>query len=715
MDRLWKFCGGGYHGGAMERNLEGLLFPGSVAVIGASGTPGKVGHALFANVVASFAGPVYAVNPKYTELLGRPCVASVEKLPEPVDLAVVVIPAEHVAGVLKSCGERGIRNVVVVSAGFKEAGEEGAKRERELVEIAQRYGLNVLGPNVLGLISTRVGLNATFAPRGALPGEIAFMSQSGAFCTSVLDWAWHEGLGFSHFLSLGNKAVLTEVDFLSAFARDPQTRVIVAYLEGVSDGEAFIRTAREVTKEKPVVVLKAGRAEAGARAVSSHTGTMAGADQAYEAAFRKAGIIRAQNVEELFDYAYALAKQPLPKGRRVGIVTNAGGAGVMAADAVEWEGLEVARFTEDTARRLADRMPKAANIYNPVDILGDAHADRYKEAVRLVAGDPNVDMVVALSAPVAILTFAELAEILAWARQKFEKPFVCSFMAGELGEEAEELLRKAGIPSFFDPARAVRTLRVLCDYLEIQRRPREEPRPLAVDRARVEEIVRRAIAEDRPRLGLEAMEVLSAYGIPTARGGLARTPEEAAQLAQHLGEKVVLKVVSSEISHKSDVGGVLVGVESERVEEAAAMMLRQIRRKFSDARLEGIFVQELLPPGREVIVGMVRDPTFGPLVMFGLGGIHVEVLRDVAFAVAPLSPGEAEDLVHRIRGFPILKGVRGEPGVDVPRLVEVVERLGRLAADFKEIVELDINPLLCYPDKVVAVDLRLTVTGEEGT
>jgi len=699
----------------MERNLEGLLFPGSVAVIGASGTPGKVGHALFANVAASFAGPVYAVNPKYTELLGRPCVASVEGLPEPVDLAVVVVPAEHVAGVLKSCGERGIKNVVVISAGFKEAGEEGARRERELVEIAQRYGLNVLGPNVLGLISTRVGLNATFAPRGALPGEIAFMSQSGAFCTSVLDWAWHEGLGFSHFLSLGNKAVLTEVDFLSAFARDPQTRVIVAYLEGVSDGEAFIRTAREVTEEKPVVVLKAGRAEAGARAVSSHTGTMAGADRAYEAAFRKAGIIRAQNVEELFDYAYALAKQPLPKGRRVGIVTNAGGAGVMATDAVEWERLEVARFTEGTARRLAECMPKAANIYNPVDILGDARADRYRQAVDIVAGDPNVDMVVALSAPVAILTFAELAEILAQARRRFKKPFVCSFMAGQLGEEAEELLRKAGIPSFFDPARAVRTLRVLCDYLEIQRRPKEEPRPLAVDRERAEAIVRRAIATDRPRLGLEAMDILSAYGIPTARGGLARTPEEAAQLAQRLGEKVVLKVVSSEISHKSDVGGVLVGVESERVEEAAAMMLRQIRRKFLSARLEGIFVQELLPPGREVIVGMVRDPTFGPLVMFGLGGIHVEVLRDVAFSVAPLSPGEAEDLVHRIRGFPVLKGVRGEAGVDVPKLVEVVERLGRLAADFKEIVELDINPLLCYPDKVVAVDLRLTVTGEEGT
>jgi len=697
---------------AMERDLSGLLFPRSVVVVGASGTEGKVGHALFKNVVSSFSGPVYAVNPKYSELMGRPCVPSVDELPEVVDLAVVVVPAPMVGGVVEACGRRGIRNVVIISGGFKEAGEEGARRERELVEIAGKYGINLLGPNVLGLISTRVGLNATFAPRGALPGEIAFMSQSGAFCTSVLDWAWHERLGFSHFVSLGNKAVLNEVDFLIAFAHDPTTRVIVAYLEGVSDGQAFIRTAREVTREKPVVVLKAGRAEAGARAVSSHTGTMAGSDQAYEAAFRQAGIIRAQNVEELFDYAYALARQPLPRGRRVGIVTNAGGAGVMATDAVEWEDLKVAHFAEHTARTLAERMPKAANIYNPVDILGDARADRYREAVDIVTADPNVDMVVALSAPVAILTFAELAGILAQAREKFGKPLVCSFMAGELGEEAESILLEAGIPSFFDPARAVRALRVLADYAEIRGAPREEPREFPVDRARAEEIVRRAIAEDRPRLGVEAMELLAAYGIPTAKGGLARSPEEAARLAEELGEEVVLKVVSPDLTHKSDVGGVKVGVPREEVEEAAWEMLHRVRTRFPEARLDGILVQEQLPPGREVIVGMVRDPTFGPLVMFGLGGIHVEVLRDVAFAVAPLSHGEAEDLVRRIKGFPILQGVRGEPGVDIPGLVEAVERLGRLAADFAEIVELDVNPLLCYPDRVVAVDLRLTVSGE---
>jgi acetyltransferase len=698
----------------MERDLTGLLFPKSVAVVGASATPGKVGNALFRNVVSSFSGPVWAVNPKHKELLGRPCVPSVADLPQPVDLVLIVIPAPQVAGVLRQCGELGIKNAVVISAGFKEAGEEGARRERELVEIAGRYGMNVLGPNVLGLISTRVGLNATFAPRGALPGEIAFMSQSGAFCTSVLDWAWHAKLGFSHFISLGNKAVLTEVDFLSAFAADPKTKVIAAYLEGVSDGEAFIRIARGVTREKPVVVLKAGRAEAGARAVSSHTGTMAGSDRAYQAAFEKAGIIRARNVEELFDYAYILAKQPLPRGRRVGIVTNAGGAGVMATDATEWEGLEVARFSDDTARRLADRMPKAANIYNPVDILGDAHADRYEEAVRLVAGDPNVDMVVALSAPVAILSFAELADILARASREFGKPFTCSFMAGELGKEATDILLEAGIPSFFDPARAVKALRVLADYGSIRSRPRPEPRPIEVDRDRARRVVEGAIRGESPRLGLEALDILEAYGVPVARGGFAATPEEAAEIARGIGERVVVKIVSPDLPHKSDVGGVLVGVPSGEVAEAAWRLLEGIRARFPGAVLKGIYVQELLPPGREVILGMARDPTFGPLIMFGLGGIHVEVLRDVAFAVAPLAPDEAEALIKAIKGYPILRGVRGEAGIDFPALVETIERVARLAVDFPEIKELDVNPIICYPDRVVAVDLRLTVSSEEG-
>ncbi len=696
----------------MSGDLSGLLFPKSVAVAGASGSPGKIGQVLFDNVVSSFDGPVYAVNPGHTELLGRPCVPSIADLPEAVDLAVLVIPAPTVEEALEACGQRGIHNAIVISAGFKEMGAEGAARERALAAVADRHGINMLGPNCLGLISTQVGLNATFAPRGARPGEIAFISQSGAFCTAVLDWAWKAHVGFSHFISLGNKAVLSEEDFLEAFAVDPRTRVIAAYLEGVEHGERFIRTARSVSRETPIVVIKSGRAEAGARAVSSHTGTLAGSDSAYEAAFRQSGVLRAQNVEELFDFAYLLARQPLPRGRRVGIVTNAGGPGVMATDAVEFEELEVARFTEPTARALAERMPPAANIYNPVDILGDARADRYRDAVRLVMSDANVDMVVALSAPISILTYPELAKILAEESAQHRKPVTCSFMVGELGEEAEDILREAGIPSSFDPARAVRALRGMARYAEICETEWQSPRDLEVNRMAVSELLGKALARDRLRLGVEAMPMLEAYGIPTARGGMVRTPDEAGTLAATLGDEVVLKVVSEHLTHKTDVGGVRMGVRARDVEQTAWDMHRMIRARFPDAALDGILVQEHLPPGREVIVGMVRDPTFGPLIMFGLGGVHVEVMGDVAFAVAPLSQADAEDLVRRVRGYPILRGVRGQGSIDLGALTEVIERISRLAMDFPQLLELEANPVICYPDRVVAVDLRLTVDGE---
>ncbi len=695
----------------MSEGLEGLLFPRSVALIGASGNPGKVGYALFQNM-RRFPGRFYPVNPKHREIQGIPCYPDVASLPETVDLAVIAIPAAFVPGVLEDCGRAGIRNAVVISAGFKEAGPEGAKREQELVRIARRWRINVLGPNCLGLISTKVGLNATFAPRDALPGHIAFISQSGAFCTSVLDWAWKEKLGFSHFISLGNKAVLSEVDFLPAFAADPETRVIVAYLEGISDGGAFIRIAREVVRTTPLVVLKAGRTSAGARAVSSHTGTLAGSQRAYEAALRKCGVIQARNVEELFDYAYVLARQPLPRGGKVGIMTNAGGAGVMATDAVEEQGLELARFTEATARALAESLPPAANIYNPVDVLGDAHADRYRRALELVAGDPNVDMVVALSAPAPLIPFPELAGIVAEVKERYGKPLTVSFMAGELGEEAEERLREAGVPSFFDPARAVRALAVLHRYARIRGREPEAPQVFPVDRSRAERVIQEALKRGELQLGVEALEILEAYGIPVPPYRLVRTPEEAQEAAAAIGGRVVLKVVSPELTHKTDVGGVVLGVPPEEAGARAQEMLRRIALRFPRARIRGILVQEELPPGRELILGMARDPQFGPLLMFGLGGIFVEVLRDVSFGIAPLSPGEAREMVEGIRGYPLLRGVRGQPGVDLEGVTEALERLSQLVVDFPQIVELDVNPLLAYPDGVMAVDLRLTLAGE---
>lgn len=394
-------------------------------------------------------------------------------------------------------------------------------------------------------------------------------------------------------------------------------------------------------------------------------------------------------------------------------MTNAGGAGVMATDAAEWEGLTVARLSESTVRALASRLPPAAALYNPVDILGDANAQRYREALELVLSDPGVDMVTALSAPVAILRFAELAEIVAEAKERFGKPVAVSFMAGELGEEAEEILRRAGIPSFFDPARAVRALAVLAKYAEIRTRPRQEPPKFPVDREKARKILAEARAKGRVRLGLEAAEILSAYGIPFAKGGLAENAEEAGRIAQELGTPVALKIVSPEITHKTELGGVRLNVSPKEADRVAWELLNSVHHRFPEAEIEGVYVQEMLPPGREVILGMVRDPTFGPLLMFGLGGVYVEVLRDVAFGVAPLSRAEAQELLDLIRGKKILYGVRGQPPVDLPGLLDVILRVGQLAAENPEILELDLNPILCYPERVVAVDLRLTIA-EEG-
>lgn len=677
----------------MARDLSAFLHPRSVAVVGASASPQKIGGVLFANV-ASFPGPVYGVNPAYRELLGRPCVPTVDDLPGPVDLALILVPPAAALEALRACGRKGIRNVAVLTAGFKEVGEEGAKREQELVRIAQEYGLSVLGPNAFGVVLPRVGLNATFAPRGARPGRIAFLSQSGALGSAVLGWAWAKGVGFSAFVSLGNKAVLDEVDFLPALAEDPETGAVVLYLEGVEDGREFVRAAGEVTRRKPVVVLKAGRSEAGARAASSHTGALAGSDRAYDAAFRKAGVLRVGTVEELFEVAQALVQSPLPRGRRLGIVTNAGGPGILAADAAAEAGLEVPPLAPATVASLAPHVSPAASLRNPVDLLADATADTFRVAVDRVLADPGVDMVLVLTAPHPILTFAQLARILAEARGK-GKPLAASFMAGELGEEPEGILREAGIPAYFEPARAVRALVALARYRELRERPPETQAPSPVHRSAVEPFLR-----GRERLGVEALPLLALYGVPVARGGMASTPEEAGELARSLGERVVLKVVAPGLVHKSDAGGVRIGVPSEGVPAAAGDLLRA----FPGA--EGVYVQELLPPGVEVALGAVRDPTFGPLVMFGLGGVFVEVLGDVTFALAPVSSDEAAELVRSIRGFPLLAGARGRPPVDLPALARAVQGVSWLAADVPEIEELDVNPILCSPDGVVAADFR---------
>ncbi|KYH27921.1 succinyl-CoA ligase [ADP-forming] subunit alpha [Halalkalicoccus paucihalophilus] len=691
-------------------DLTGLFSPDRIAVIGATPRDGSVGHAITSNLLASFDGEVVGVNPNYEAVLGVDCVDSLGEAGDP-DLAVVVVPPDIAIAAVREAGESGVKNVVVITAGFAETGSEGATRERELREAAREYDLNLVGPNSLGVMSTPVGLNATFGPDDALDGNLSFMSQSGAFITAVVDWANDQGIGFKDVVSLGNKAVLDEGDFVEAWNRDEETDVIIGYLEGIDEGREFIETAREVTRNTPVVLVKSGRTDAGAQAASSHTGTIAGSERAYEAGLEQAGVLRAESVQELFDSAQMLANQPLPDSETVAVITNAGGPGVMSTDAVGDSRLSMAAFSEGTLESFRESLPAEGNVYNPVDIVGDADVERFAGALDTALGDPNVGMALVLSAPTAVLDYEELAEATVELREEHGKPVAACFMGGERVAPAAELLREAGIPNYFDPARAVESLDSLAEYREIRGREYDDPAEFDVDRERVRELLDRADGRGDNRIGVEAMGILEAYGIPIPAGEVVSDPAEAERVAEKIGEAVVMKIVSPDIMHKSDIGGVKVGVAREDVYDAYEDLVTRARNYQPDATLLGVQVQEMLDldSGVETIVGMNRDPQFGPLLLFGLGGIFVETLEDVTFRVAPVGGSEATAMIDEIDAAPLLRGARGREPVDEASVIETIQRLSQLVCDFPEIVELDINPLVVTPDGATAIDIALTV------
>ncbi|WP_324757807.1 acetate--CoA ligase alpha subunit [Haloarcula montana] len=697
--------------------LSTLFAPERVAVIGATDSEGSVGRAITSNLLESFDGEVIAVNPYKESALGLHCydeVTSVES-PETVDVAVVVVPPDVAVDAIETAGAAGIENVVVITAGFGETGSEGAARERELRAAAEKYDLNLVGPNSLGVMSTPVGLNATFGNEMATEGDISFMSQSGAFVTAVLDWAAERDVGFKDIVSLGNKAILDEGDFIAEWGEDPETDVILGYLEDISDGTEFIETAREVTQDTPIVLVKSGRTDAGATAAASHTGAMAGSERAYEAGLEQAGTVRVESVQQLFDYAQILSGQPLPEGDEIAIVTNAGGPGVMTTDAVGDSELSLAEFEDATLDRLGEVMPDEANIYNPVDIIGDAPAERFEIALETVLSDDNVSMAVVVACPTAVLSFEELASVVVEQQQESGVPIATTLMGGKSVGAGQDVLSEAGIPNYFDPARAVDSLDVLREYRGIQAREFEEPAAFDVDRERAREILESATRRDTNRLGVEAMDLLDAYGIPTPQGDVVTTPSEAQAIAEEIGDDVVMKIVSPDILHKSDIGGVEVGVSPENVRDTFEDLVVRARNYQRDATVLGVQVQEMvdLDSGTETILGMNRDPQFGPLLLFGLGGIFVEVLEDNTVRVAPVSEPEAREMLDDIESAPLLRGARGREPVDEDALVETVQRLSQLVTDFPAIVELDINPLVATPDGVQAVDLRLTIDQDE--
>ncbi|HEC22415.1 MAG TPA: CoA-binding protein [Chloroflexi bacterium] len=701
-----------------ERSALDVFFtPKSVAVIGASRNPTKLGYAVVDNLVKSGYArdhPVYPINPKADRILDLKAYPSVLEVQGKIDLAVIVIPYKYVPDAMRQCGEKGIPAVVVITAGFREAGHEGLEREREIVRIAKEYGIRVIGPNCLGVIDTYTPLNASFAAGTPPRGPMNFMSQSGALGTAVLDMALAGRLGFSKFVSLGNKADVSEIDLLEAWADDPNANVLMAYIEGVPDGQKFIEVARRVSKKKPIVAVKSGVTKAGSRAVSSHTGSLAGSEQAYRAAFKQAGVLRAETMETLFDYSLALAYQPLPPGDRIAIITNAGGPGILATDAIERSGLKIARFENETLKALESYLPDAASAANPVDVLGDAIADRYQFALETVSKDPNVDGILVILTPQAMTDIVGTAEAVADLSDRLEKPVLACFMGEAEVRKGIDILTKRGVPNYPFPERAVEAFRAMSDYRNARARPLPSFEHFDVDQGAVRKVFEKVRGEGRVTIGdFEAREILQAYGLRTPESRLAKDPDEAVRIAGEIGYPVVLKIASPDILHKTDVGGVKVGLASPSdVRDAFDLMVYRAQRYVPGSRIWGCVVQEMTPKGLEVLVGMNRDPQFGPLVTFALGGIYVEVLKDATFRVAPFSREEAQEMLEEIRARALLDGVRGSPPMDKEAIVDALLRIGQLVQDFPEIAELDINPLMVLEkgQGAIAIDMRLVLS-----
>jgi acetyltransferase len=692
--------------------------PTSVAVIGASSNPAKLGHAVVHNLIDggySRKGKVFPINLKASEILGLKAYPSVLEVPEAIDLAVLVIPYPYVPAALKECGEKGIPAAIVISAGFRESGMQGINREKELIEIAKDYNIRLIGPNCLGVIDTYTPLNASFAAGTPPKGPLAFMSQSGALGTAILDLALAGRYGLSKFVSLGNKADVDEIDLLRAWCEDPDTKVIMIYSEGMSNGQEFIKAGSEVSRVKPIVAIKSGVTQAGSRAVSSHTGSLAGSEQAYQAAFNQAGVLRAKSLETMFDIALALGYQPMLPGDNIAIITNAGGPGILATDALERAGLSLTRFDLKTKRALEAVLPDAASAANPVDVLGDALADRYVFALENVAADPNVDGILVLMTPQAMTEIEATAEAVGKLSQELDKPILSSFMGEARMSKGIDILEEYGVPNYPFPERAADAIRAMSEYRQIKERKIEDFVRFQVDGEATRQVIQNALSQGRISIGdAEARTILEAYGLRIPRSEIAKTPENAQQIAHELGYPVVLKIASPDILHKTDVGGVKVGLDSpEEVQDAFELMVYRAQRYVPEATIWGCLVQEMAPRGGlEVLVGMNRDPQFGPLITFGLGGIYVETLKDVTFRIAPFTRKDAWDMLQELRAHALLDGVRGRPPVDKEAIVDVLLRMGQFVQDFPEIAEFDINPLIVYPEGqgAIAIDMRVILS-----
>ncbi|UCF20161.1 MAG: acetate--CoA ligase family protein [Gemmatimonadota bacterium] len=702
-------------------SLQVIFEPRSIAVIGASRRVDTIGYVILDSLLRDgYAGAVYPVNPYASVVHSMRAYPSIREVPGPVDLAVIVVPKAHVLQVAEECGAAGVSGLVVISAGFREVGGEGVTRERELAALVRKYGMRMVGPNCMGVLNTdpAISMNATFAPTTPPVGNVAFLSQSGAMGVTILDYAREYGIGVSKFISMGNKADISGNDVLEYLRHDDRTSVILMYLENFGNPRHFTRIAREVTQEKAVVAVKAARTRAGARAATSHTGALAGRDVATDALFAQCGVIRVDTVEELFDMAMGFGNAPLPKGDRVAVVTNAGGPGIIIADALESHHLEVAEFTEGTRERLRQSLPEEASVNNPVDMIASADADSYRAVLETVLEDPGVDAVIASFVPPLGVQAADVARAITDTAAGREQPAFAVLMGRKGLQESRDLLHAASVPAFIFPESAVRALVGMSRYRRWLERPAGEVRRFEdVDRARASRIVEGAQAADRLRLNeADALALLEAYGVPVVPSRPAHSADEAVQAAKEVGFPVVLKVMAPSVSHKSDVGGVIVGLQSAREVRGGfyEIMDRLAEHGVEAEAIEGVLVQGMVQGGREAIIGTAFDPSFGPLIMFGLGGIYVEALGDVVFRVHPVTDIDAAEMVRQVKGYRLLEGVRGEKGVDLALLEETIQRISQMVGDFPQISELDINPFVAFApgERSLALDARVLLGGE---
>lgn len=695
--------------------LENFFKPYSVAVIGASREKRKLGNQVLENLLkAGFPGRIFPINIKAgpsTRILGMKAYSCLMDVPELVDLAVVVVPSRHVLSVIRDCAAKGTDSVVIISAGFKEVGSAGLLLEEEMLKLSRDSGIRILGPNVLGIIDTHHRLNASFAPSFPPAGNIALLSQSGALGCAILDEAEGKGIGLSKFISLGNKVDLDEIDFLTLLKEDPATEVILGYLEEIERGRDFIKVAKDVASQKPIIMIKAGRSESGKKAVSSHTGSLAGEDEAYDVAFQEAGIIRADSFRQAIDLVRGFSSQKIPQGKRVLFLTNGGGAGIMASDACEKFSLEPANLEESTRERLQGKLPAASSLDNPVDILGDAKSDRYKVALEAVASDSNVDGIIILLTPQSGSDEEETAKAIRKVSSETEKTILACFMGKRRVKKAIEYLRASSIPNYEDPEAAVMVFEAMFRYGQWLKRSVEEIKTFPVNKAKVKSILSKSKKEGCLEIGGNlALGVMEAYGIPVVKSWLVKEAKEALKVAESLASSVVMKIESPAILHKSEAGAVLLDLKTGKVEDAFRKLTERAKRLVGNNGIRGISLQPMVKKGKEALVGASLDKVFGHLIKFGLGGKYVEIYRDVSTRLVPLTPWKAKEMIRETKVISrLLRGVRDEKSSDIALVEEVLLKVSQLVSDFPEIVEIEANPLVVWEKGGVVVDARLAL------